>query len=129
MRISDWSSDVCSSDLKRQIFLDATAEGRQRLADAPDMLQEVFAHRFAALPSWEQAMVLAGAERLAAILGAGETAAAPLLDAGLIARAGASDVQSASGPPLPTPSLHPPWHSTTSCEGKGVSVRVVPCAC
>src|SRR3546814_6865060 len=49
---------------KRQIFLDATAEGRQRLADAPAMLQEVFAPRFAALPAWEQAMVLAGAEQI-----------------------------------------------------------------
>jgi hypothetical protein len=53
------------------------------------MLQEIFAHRFAALPAWEQAMILAGAERLAAILGAEDIDAAPLLDAGLIDRAGA----------------------------------------
>ncbi len=36
---------------KRQILLNATAEGRQRLTDAPDMLQEIFAERFAALPA------------------------------------------------------------------------------
>ena len=73
---------------KRQIFLDATTEGRQRLADAPDALQEIFAHRFAALPSWEQAMILASTERLAALLGAAEIRAAPLLHTGLIDREG-----------------------------------------
>jgi DNA-binding MarR family transcriptional regulator len=74
---------------KRQMLLGATPEGRRRLADAPDMLQEIFAYRFAALPAWEQAMILAGAERLATILGAEDIDAAPLLDAGLIDRAGA----------------------------------------
>jgi DNA-binding MarR family transcriptional regulator len=74
---------------KRQMLLGVTPEGRRRLADAPDMLQEIFAHRFAALPAWEQAMILAGAERLATILGAEDIDAAPLLDAGLIDRAGA----------------------------------------
>ncbi len=76
---------------KRQMLLKATAEGRQRLADAPDMLQEIFAQRFAALPAWEQAMILAGTERLAAILGAGDFDAAPLIDAGAIDRIGTSD--------------------------------------
>lgn len=78
---------------KRQMLLDATDEGRQRLSDAPDMLQEVFADRFAALPAWEQAMILAGTERLAGILGAEDIDAAPLLDAGLIDRAGTRDAQ------------------------------------
>lgn len=78
---------------KRQMLLGATAEGRRRLADAPDMLQEIFAHRFAALPAWEQAMILAGAERLSTILGAEDIDAAPLLDAGLIDRAGTRDAQ------------------------------------
>ena len=78
---------------KRQILLNATAEGRQRLADAPDMLQEIFAERFAALPMWEQAMILAGTERLAVILGAGDLDAAPLLDTGIIDRTGVRDGQ------------------------------------
>lgn len=76
---------------KRQILLNATAEGRQRLADAPDMLQEIFAERFAALSAWEQAMILAGTERLAVILGAGDLDAAPLLDTGIIDRSGARE--------------------------------------
>lgn len=71
---------------KRRILLEATLEGRRRLGEAPDMLQEIFGVRFSALPAWEQAMILAGTERLADILGAGDMDAAPLLDAGPIDR-------------------------------------------
>lgn len=77
---------------KRQILLSTTAEGRRRVAEAPDMLQEIFTGRFGALPPWEQAMILASTERLAALLGAGEMDAAPLLDSGAIDRAGAADI-------------------------------------
>ncbi len=72
---------------KRRMLLEVTPEGRRRLAEAPDMLQEVFSARFSRLPAWEQAMVLAGTERLADILGVGDMDAAPLLDAGQIDRA------------------------------------------
>lgn len=78
---------------KRQVLLKATEEGRKRLSDAPDMLQAIFAERFAALPTWEQAMILVGTERLAVILGAGDLDAAPLLDTGIIDRSGAPDGQ------------------------------------
>jgi DNA-binding MarR family transcriptional regulator len=71
---------------KRRMLLEATPEGRRRLVEAPDMLQEIFGVRFSALPAWEQAMILAGTERLADILGAGDMDAAPLLDAGVIDR-------------------------------------------
>lgn len=71
---------------KRRILLTITGKGRNCLVEAPDMLQEIFALRFAALPAWEQAMILASAERLADILGAGDMDAAPLLDAGAIDR-------------------------------------------
>ena len=37
-------------------------------------------------------MILASTERLAALLGAGEMDAAPLLDSGAIDRAGATDI-------------------------------------
>ncbi|AJA10034.1 MarR family transcriptional regulator [Sphingopyxis fribergensis] len=77
---------------KRQILLSTTAEGRRRVAEAPDMLQEIFTGRFGALPPWEQAMILASTERLAALLGAAEMDAAPLLDSGAIDRAGAADL-------------------------------------
>lgn len=73
---------------KRRMLLHVTDPGRRCLADAPDILQEVFAARFTTLPPWEQAMILAGMERLSGILGATETDAAPLLDSGAIDRAG-----------------------------------------
>lgn len=72
---------------KRRMLLHATDKGRQCLAEAPDILQEIFAARFTTLPEWEQAMILAGTERLAVILGATDTDAAPLLDSGAIDRA------------------------------------------
>lgn len=75
---------------KRQIHLAATPEGHRRVAEAPDLLQEKFAERFALLPSWEQAMILAGAERLAQVLGAEAIDAAPLLDTGAIDRVDAA---------------------------------------
>lgn len=77
---------VRSDQDKRRMLLSSTAEGRECLTNAPDMLQEVFKARFAALPTWEQAMILAGTERLASILGTGDMDAAPLLDAGPIDR-------------------------------------------
>jgi len=75
-----------SAQDKRRVLLEATAKGRRCLVEAPDMLQETFAARFGALPAWEQAMILAAAERLADLLGAGDMDAAPLLDAGAIDR-------------------------------------------
>ncbi|MDZ3832860.1 MAG: MarR family transcriptional regulator [Sphingopyxis sp.] len=74
---------------KRQVLLNVTPQGRQRTAAAPDLLQEDFAARFGALATWEQAMILAGTERLAALLGAEDIDAAPLLDTGAIDRTGA----------------------------------------
>lgn len=72
---------------KRQVLLRVTAEGRALLAGAPDMPQQQFLELFIALPSWEQAMILAGLERLSSLLGADAIDAAPLLDAGAIDRA------------------------------------------
>jgi len=72
---------------RRQILLDLTDEGRRKLNEAPDMLQQLFIERFGALPLWEQAMILAASEKLAILLGGGEIDAAPLLDAGAIDRA------------------------------------------
>ena len=71
---------------KRQFILTATKEGRDALAQAPDMLQTEFQERFAVLPSWEQAMILASVEKLSVILGADDMDAAPLLDSGAIDR-------------------------------------------
>lgn len=71
---------------KRQIILHATDAGRAMIEKAPDLLQARFNDRFAVLPEWEQAMILAALGRLGAILGAEAIDAAPLLDAGAIDR-------------------------------------------
>ena len=71
---------------KRQILLRVTEAGRAVLDAAPDLLQAVFRGRFEVLPLWEQAMILAGLERLGQILGADEIDAAPLIDTGAIDR-------------------------------------------
>lgn len=71
---------------KRRIHLAATEAGERAIELAPDMLQARFSEKFAALPEWEQAMVLAGLGRLADILGVARSDAAPLLDSGAIDR-------------------------------------------
>lgn len=71
---------------KRQVFLRATDAGRSMLDAAPDLLQERFRESFSALPSWEQAMILAALERLGELLGAADIDAAPLIDSGPIDR-------------------------------------------
>ena len=71
---------------KRQILLQATPQGRAALDSAPDLLQQRFRERYAALPAWEQAMILAALERLGLILDASDIDAAPLIDTGLIDR-------------------------------------------
>jgi DNA-binding MarR family transcriptional regulator len=71
---------------KRQFHLHITDAGRQVLDSAPDLLQERFRDRFEALATWEQAMILAGLERLGHLLDATDIDAAPLIDAGIIDR-------------------------------------------
>lgn len=71
---------------KRQFHLSTLPSGKAALADAPDPLQMIFTERFMALPSWEQAMILAAVERLATLMDAQDIDAAPLLDSGQIDR-------------------------------------------
>ncbi|MBU0869692.1 MAG: MarR family transcriptional regulator, partial [Alphaproteobacteria bacterium] len=71
---------------KRQIHLTLLPDGSNALAGAPDPLQMRFIDRFDALPMWEQAMILAAAEKLAVLMDADTIDAAPLLDGGRIDR-------------------------------------------
>lgn len=71
---------------KRQVVLRPTQKGRTMLETAPDLLQNRFQGRFAKLPPWEQAMILAALERLGELLDASEIDAAPLIDTGVIDR-------------------------------------------
>jgi len=69
---------------KRQFMLAVTQMGLDVLSAAPDALQMQFQDNFAALPRWEQAMMLAAVERLGAMLGAQDMDTAPLLDSAAI---------------------------------------------
>jgi DNA-binding MarR family transcriptional regulator len=71
---------------RRQTHIVMTEEGRASVAAAPDALQQRFARRFDALSDWEQAMLVAGLERVAAMLDADALDASPVLDLGDIAR-------------------------------------------
>src|SRR3546814_15363245 len=44
---------------RRQGWVSITAEGRAAFSSAPDMMQDRFQSRFANLPAWEQALILA----------------------------------------------------------------------
>src|SRR3546814_17658857 len=71
------------------------------LKTAPDLLQVQFRDRFVALPTWEQAMILAALERLSAVLNAESIDAAPLLDAGAIDRRHTAYCCRQGGPAVP----------------------------
>ena len=58
------------------------ANSESALSTAPNILQQRFEARFSKLADWEQAFLIAGLERTAAMLDAEEIDAAPVLDVG-----------------------------------------------
>ena len=78
-----------SSQDRRQINITLTDKGSQILAEAPDPLQQRFVRKFNAMEDWEQAMLVASLERVAAMLDADEIDASPVLATG--------DIKHASG--------------------------------
>lgn len=71
---------------RRQTDILITDLGQQTLATAPDPLQQRYVSRFLAMQDWEQAMLVAALERVAAMLDAEDMDAAPVLDGGEIGR-------------------------------------------
>lgn len=71
---------------RRQMLVILTDEGATALAEAPDALQQNFVHGFHALQDWEQAMLVAALERVAAMLNASGIDASPVLTLGEIGR-------------------------------------------
>lgn len=67
---------------RRQTNIIITQAGRQTIEDAPDALQQEFVHKFEALEDWEQSMLVASLERVAAMLNASEIDASPVLYTG-----------------------------------------------
>ncbi|PRY24962.1 DNA-binding MarR family transcriptional regulator [Aliiruegeria haliotis] len=72
---------------RRQTNILVTDKGRQTLSEAPDPLQQRFVRKFSELDDWEQAMMVANLERVAAMLDAEDIDAAPVLHTGDIKRA------------------------------------------
>ncbi|SFE46594.1 MarR family winged helix-turn-helix transcriptional regulator [Roseivivax sediminis] len=75
-----------SASDRRQIDLTITSAGRDKVATAPDALQQRYVEQFESLPAWEQAMVVSVLERVAGMLDAGKLDAAPVLAMGEITR-------------------------------------------
>src|SRR5690606_30455336 len=65
---------------RRQVLLSLTEQGRLALDIAPDGLHAQFQKQFAALADWEQHMLVASLERVAAMLETGNEPAAAVLD-------------------------------------------------
>lgn len=69
---------------RRRVLVRATAEASQTLRRAPPLLQDAFAARFAKLADWEQTLLLASLQRIAALMDAERLEAAPVLAAGTV---------------------------------------------
>lgn len=66
---------------KRQVLLSLTEAGRKVLDIAPEGVHAQFHQQFSALQDWEQTMLIASLERVAAMLGDEDAAVAAVLDA------------------------------------------------
>lgn len=69
---------------RRRMPIRITARGKKALAQSPDPLQAQFQKQFQSLADWEQASLIAALERVAALLGAKDIDAAPVLDIGAL---------------------------------------------
>ncbi|MDR9395241.1 MarR family winged helix-turn-helix transcriptional regulator [Roseovarius sp. SYSU LYC5161] len=72
---------------RRQTNIIITEAGRRTIQEAPDALQQQFVRKFEALDDWEQSMLVASLERVAAMLNAADIDASPVLDSGDIHKA------------------------------------------
>ena len=90
---------------RRQIVVQLTAAGKELIEVAPSPLQSRFRHRFEALESWEQSMILASLQRLVGLMEAEDLDAAPFLATGA-ANAPASSHGSVSEDPSILPGLN-----------------------
>jgi len=73
-----------SSDDKRKISVRLTQKGQNQVANAPELLQKEFVDSFEKLEPWDQKMLTAAVERIAAIMDAETMDAAPILQPGEI---------------------------------------------
>ena len=71
-----------SSVDRRRVIVTLTKDGQSLKSSAPKPLQDSFVDRFSRLESWEQHLIVASLERVAAMMDADELDAAPLLASG-----------------------------------------------
>jgi len=71
-----------SSVDRRRVIVTLTEEGHGLKSSAPKPLQDSFVDRFTRLESWEQHLIVASLERVAAMMDADDLDAAPLLASG-----------------------------------------------
>lgn len=69
---------------RRQVWLSLSEAGQKALTIAPDGVHAQFHAQFVALADWEQAMLIASLERVAAMLGNHDQDVAAVLDAAAI---------------------------------------------
>lgn len=79
---------------KRKVHAQLTPAGMERLASAPQALQDDFIARFNQLDVWEQSLLLSSVQRLSAMMNAENIDAAPMLDLGNITRVETTDHKS-----------------------------------
>lgn len=75
-----------STSDKRKVHAYLTDSGINALKTAPPLLQDNFIKQFSALNEWEQNMIIASLQRVAAMMDAETLDAAPVLDVGLLDR-------------------------------------------
>jgi len=67
---------------RRSVLVELTAEGTRLVEAAPSLLQDRFRQRLGNLQEWEQTMILATLQRIAAMMDAQQIDASPVLLAG-----------------------------------------------
>lgn len=69
---------------RRKVLLHLTKQGYEAVNQSPKPLQEHFIKRFEKLDEWEQSMMIANMQRIAAMMDAENLDAAPVLEVGTI---------------------------------------------
>lgn len=68
---------------RRSVLVELTDAGDKLVKEAPSLLQQRFHHELSRLEQWEQTMILATLQRIAAMMDAERAEAAPVLGPGL----------------------------------------------
>ncbi len=71
-----------STEDRRVVHATLTTEGIKKVLEAPAPLQDTFSKQFAKLADWEQSMIVASLQRVAAMMNAEEIDASPVLHVG-----------------------------------------------